>query len=319
MEKREIGRTGIKVSTLGLGSMNFDTDWHGIGRIDEKTARSLVDMAYEAGVNFIDSADIYGRGVAEMCLSRILKGRRDKFVLSTKVLGEMRPGEPGSGGLSAKHIEEGLNESLQRLGTDYIDLYMPHDVDPRVPMEEWLNAFEKCVKAGKVRAMGCSNFEGREWRECLAWAQEHKAARFEFNEIQFSIASPEAEDDLAQMCAKEQLGVLAWSPLGGGLLSGKYRNAKRPKGRRNDPEKAFPFFFEKKLDGVLGLLEKVAQLEGVSMAQAAIGYVISKPWISSAILGARTPRQLAETLAAKPLSEKAVSLLDRGARALLGR
>lgn len=314
MEYREIGRSGLRVSVLGLGTMNFGADWHGIGAIDERTARTLVDMAADAGVNIIDTADIYGRGAAEELLGKVLKGRRDKFVVATKVLGEMRPGDPSSGGLSARHIREGLDESLRRLGTDYVDLYMPHDTDPRVPTEEWLEAFGAAVRAGKVRALGCSNFEGREWRDCLAWAARKKRPRFEFNEIQLSLAAPWAEEDLAGLCREEGLSVLAWSPLGGGLLSGKYREgARRPAGRRERAGTAFPPLPEGKVLGLLPLLEKVAALEGLTPAQAAVGWVISKPWVAAAVVGARTPEQLSETLKARPLAPKSVALLDRAA------
>ncbi|MFH1723450.1 MAG: aldo/keto reductase [Elusimicrobiota bacterium] len=320
MEYREIGRSGLKVSALGLGTMNFGSDWHGIGEVGEKTARRLVDMAAEAGVNLIDTADVYGYGAAEKLLGKILKGRRDKFVIATKVLGHMRPGDPSSGGLSRKHIQKGLDESLARLGTDYVDLYMPHGPDPKVPLEESLEAFDRAVRAGKARVLGCSNFDAGAWRCSLSWAREHEAPRFEFDQVQFSLAAPCAGVDLAPVCRKEGTSLLAWSPLGGGLLSGKYMGGRRrPAGRRKEPRDAFPYFPEKRLAGMLRLLEKVARLEGVSMARAALGWVLAKSWVCGVIVGARTPRQLAESIKAGPVSGRSLDLLDRGAAVLTER
>ncbi len=315
MEKRRIGGSDIEVGVIGLGTMNFGSDWHGIGRVSDQTARRLVDMALAAGVNFIDCADIYGRGAAEKVLGKILKGRRSKFVVSTKVLGRMREDDPASGGLSARHITEGLDASLKRLRTDYVDLYMPHAPDPEVPIEESLEAFAGALKAGKVRVLGCSNFQRSDWRRCLDWAKAAGAPRFEFNQIQYSLAAPYAKKELEALCRRDGVGVLSWSPLGGGFLSGKYskNKGKSGNGRRKDSIKAFPALPERRLSPVLKLLQKVSNLEGVSMTQAALGWVISKPWISSAIVGARTPAQLEETLAARPLSTKAESLLDRAA------
>ncbi len=314
METREIGRTGLRVSVLALGTMNFGYDWHGVGKIDEKRARRLVDMAAEAGVNLLDTADIYGYGAAEKLLKKILRGRRDKFVIASKVLGEMRPGDPSTGGLSRKRITKALNDTLRRLGTDYVDLYMPHAVDRGVPWDETLEAFDRAVTAGKVRVLGCANFMRNDWNLCLDWAKELDRPRFEFNQCQFSLAAPFIETEVAKLCEKEKLGFLAWSPLGGGFLSGKYTGTRRPAGRRKDSEKAFPRIDEARLAGVLEVLKRIAAKEGLSMAQAAIGWIMRKPWVTSVLLGARTEGQLKDLLGARPLSERSVSVLDRLAR-----
>ena len=315
LARRLIGRSGIEVSVLGLGTMNFGSDWHGSGLVDEEGARALLDVAAAAGVNLIDTADIYGYGAAETLLGRLLKGRRADWVLATKVRAHMTPGDPASGGLSARHIAEGLDASLKRLRTDHVDLFMPHYPDPDVPLEESLEAFAKANRQGKARALGCSNFPPVDLARSLAWAAG-KRPRFEFDQVQFSLAAPWAERELAPLCAEEGVSVLAWSPLGGGLLSGKYMGPSRPSGRRQDPGKAYPPLPEAGLGPVLELLKRVAVLEGVSMAQAALGWVLGKPWVASAVVGARTPEQLREILAARPLSTKAQTLLDRAAAVL---
>ncbi|MBI5597546.1 MAG: aldo/keto reductase [Elusimicrobia bacterium] len=310
MEKRPLGRSGLKVSALSLGTMNWGSDWHGTGQVDEKAARDILAEAREAGVNLIDTADIYGYGAAETLLGRMLKKDRGDWLVATKVRAHMRPGDPASGGLSARHIAEGLDASLKRLGTDHVDLYMPHYGDPEVPLEESLEAFAKAHKQGKVRALGCSNFPPAEWRAALSWAGKKKP-RFEFNQVQLSLAFPYPQADHAGLCAEAGTSLLAWSPLGGGFLSGKYRSAARPAGRRQDPEKAFPVLPEARLAGLVELLGKVAALEGLSMAQAALGWVIGKPGVASAVVGARTPEQLREALKARPLSARSQALLDR--------
>lgn len=316
MEIRKIGRSKLKVGALGLGTMNFGSDWMGSGALSEKRARRLVDAAAERGVTLIDTADIYGYGASERMLGKILKGRRPSFVLATKVLGEMRPGDPASGGLSGKHIREGLDASLRRLRTDYVDLYMPHGPDPRVPLEETLEALEKARACGKIRVLGCSNFCAPEWRTCLGWAKTHKRSRFEFDQIQLSLAAPYAERELSPVVRTEGTSVLSWSPLAGGFLTGKYSPGKPRKGRRKDPSDAFPPVNEARLAGLTQLLSRVAELEGVTPAQAALGWLLSKKWVASSIVGARTEAQLTELLASRKLSKRSANLLNRAASAI---
>lgn len=312
LETRPLGRSGLRVSALGLGTMNFGSDWHGIGAVDEKTARELLAVALDHGVNLIDTADIYGRGASESMLGRLLGKRRSKVLLATKVLGQMRPGDPSSGGLSRRHITEGLDESLRRLKTDFVDLYMCHDSDPRVPVSESLEAFDRAVRAGKVRVLGCSNLPGAEVQEWLSLCATRGWARLEFDQAQYSLASRFIEADLVPVCLSSELGILAWSPLGGGFLTGKYsRGGPRPPGRRQDPGRAFPPLPEKRLEGLARVLDQVARLEGLTPAQAALGWVLAKPGVSSAIVGARAPRQLEETLASRPLCARSLAFLDK--------
>lgn len=298
--------------------MNFGWDWHGIGAIEEKAARDLVDLAFERGVRFIDTADVYGYGAAETMLGKILKGRRDRFLISSKVCGRMDPADPASGGLSREHIIEGIDASLARLQTDYLDLYMPHAPDSAVPLEESLEAFDRVAAAGKVRVLGCSNFDPTYWRRSLGWAEENGRPRFEFNQVQISLAAPWALSDHGPVCAERGTSLLAWSPLGGGVLSGKYADPKkpRPEGRRRDPKKAFPPVSEARLGGLISLLGKAAVLEGKTTVQAAIGWLLGKPEIASIILGARTRAQLEESLGSSPLGERTQSFLDKAVKVL---
>jgi aryl-alcohol dehydrogenase-like predicted oxidoreductase len=292
VRKNPLGLSGLDVSALSLGTMNFGADWHKIGAIDEKTASSLLDLAIERGVNLIDTADIYGWGASEEMLGRILKKRRSRILLATKVLGQMDLADPATGGLSARWIAQALDGSLKRLKTDYVDLYMPHGWDAETPLEESLGAFAKAVVAGKVRVLGCSNFSGAQFAAA--------GGSFDFNQVQYSLVARFAEND-----QRPDTALLAWSPLAGGLLSGKGAS-----GRRADPG-AFPYVVPERGAAVVEVLRRVAALEGSTCAQVALGWLMGKPFVASAVIGARTPAQLAELLDAKPVSPRAATLLDR--------
>lgn len=304
MKRNALGRSGLQVSALSLGTMNFGADWHKIGAIDDKAASSLIDLALERGINLIDTADIYGRGAAEEMLGRLLKARRKKVLLATKVLGQMKVDDPSSGGLSARWIKRALEGSLKRLKTDHVDLYMPHGWDFQVPLEESLRALEAAVKAGKVRVLGCSNFSGAQL--------ESARGRFAFDQVQYSLAARFCENDLVPVALREGVGLVAWSPLAGGLLSGKYAAAGAT-GRRTDAD-AFPYVAPQRGAALVKVLQAVAALEGSTCAQAALGWIFTKPFIATATIGARTPAQLTELLDAKPLSTRAAALLDRASQ-----
>jgi aryl-alcohol dehydrogenase-like predicted oxidoreductase len=310
VELRALGRSGLKVSALSLGTMNFGADWHGIGAIDERAASSLLDLALERGVNLIDTADIYGRGAAEEALGRLLKGRRrDKVLIATKVLGQMDLSDRSAGGLSARWIARALDGSLRRLRTDRVDLYMPHGWDPAVPLDETLQALDRAVRAGKVRVLGGSNFSGPQLSRALRAAAAGGRARFEFDQVQYSLVSRFTDADRVPVARAEGVSLTAWSPLGGGLLSGKYA-APGASGRRTAPD-AFPYVSPAAGDAVVTVLRRVAALEGVTPAQAALGWIMAKPFVATAIVGARDAAQLAETLDSRPLSARSAALLDR--------
>jgi aryl-alcohol dehydrogenase-like predicted oxidoreductase len=314
---RALGRSGLKVSALSLGTMNFGSDWHGSGAVDDKIASSLIDAAIERGVNLIDTADIYGRGAAEEMLGRLLKGRRrQKVMIATKVLGNMVPGDPSTGGLSARWIARALDDSLRRLRADRIDLYMPHGWDPEVRLDETMAALDRAVREGKVRALGCSNFSGSQLKLSLAASAGGKA-RFEFDQVQYSLVARFAEADLAPAAAEAGVSLLAWSPLAGGLLTGKYAAAGTP-GRRASAD-AFPHVSPEIGAAAVAVLRRVAALEGSTTAQAALGWVLGRPRVASAVVGARSVAQLEESLGARGLSARGAALLDRAAAALAPR
>ncbi|MFI5347344.1 MAG: aldo/keto reductase [Elusimicrobiota bacterium] len=316
MEQRALGRSGLTVSALSLGTMNFGADWHGIGAIDDRAASSLLDLALERGVNLIDTADIYGRGAAEEMLGRLLKGRRrDKVLLATKLLGQMDLGDRASGGLSARWIGRALEGSLRRLRTDRVDLYMPHGWDPSVPLDETLEALDRAVRAGKVRVLGASNFSGPQLSMALGTASAGGRARFEFDQVQYSLVSRFPESDLVPVVRAEGVSLTAWSPLGGGLLSGKYA-AKGASGRRVSPD-AFPYIAPAAGAAVVDVLRRVAALEGVTPAQAALGWILAKPYVATAIVGARDAAQLAETLESRAVTARSAALLDRASALFL--
>jgi aryl-alcohol dehydrogenase-like predicted oxidoreductase len=252
-------------------------------------------------VNLIDTADIYGRGASEEMLGRLLKGRRQKVLIATKLLGQMNLDDDATGGLSPRWIKKALEGSLKRLKTDHVDLYMPHGWDREVPLEESLRALESAVKAGKVRVLGCSNFSG----EQLASA----GGRLAFDQVQYSLAARFPENDLVPVAQRDGVSLLAWSPLAGGLLSGKYAAAGAC-GRRADAG-AFPYVEPQRGAALVKVLHAVAALERSTCAQAALGWIMGKPFVASAVLGARTPAQLTELLDSKPLSPRAAALLDR--------
>ncbi|NNN04897.1 MAG: aldo/keto reductase [Elusimicrobia bacterium] len=314
MELRPLGRSGLRVSVLSLGTMNFGADWHGIGAIDEKVASSLLDLALERGVNLIDTADVYGRGSSEEMLGRLLSrgGRRARVLLATKVCGRMAPEDASSEGLSARWIGRALDESLRRLRTDRVDLYMAHAPDPFTPIEETLAAFDRAVRAGKVRAVGVSNFSGAEFSRARAAAERGGGAVPVFDQVQYSLACRGPETDLVPAALAAGAALLAWSPLAGGLLSGKYA-LPGASGRRADPD-AFPQVRAAAGAALVEVLRGAARLDGQSPAQAALGWIMGKPFVASAVVGARTRAQLAETLSARPLSPRAADLLDRASR-----
>jgi aryl-alcohol dehydrogenase-like predicted oxidoreductase len=243
-------------------------------------------------------------------LGRLLRGgRREKFLIATKVLGQMRLDDPTTGGLSARWIAQALDDSLRRLRTDHVDLYMPHGWDPEVPIEETSEALDRAVRAGKVRVLGCSNFSGDQLERSLKVAEDAGRARFEVDQVQYSLVSRFPEVDLVPVARRAGVSLLAWSPLAGGLLTGKYGTPGVP-GRRAAPD-AFPFVAPAAASAAVAVLRRVAALEGVTPAQAALGWVLSKPFVAAAVVGARTTTQLSEALGTRPLSARGADFLDR--------
>lgn len=303
---KALGRTDIRVSALALGTANFGSDWHGLKPIGEQAAATLLDLAADAGVNLLDTADVYGLGASEEMLGRLLARRRRRFLLATKVGGRLRPEDPGSGGLSARHILRALEDSLRRLRTDHVDLYMAHAPCEAVPIEETLEAFGRALLAGKARVVGCANFSAAQLQAALRAAGAGRP-RLEFNQVPYSLANRSLETDLATFCAGAGVSLLAYSPLARGLLTD--REIVDLRERRTRAELVgIP---EDRLPPLLKVLRRVAESGGRSPGQAALGWLLAKPWVASAVVGVSDAAQLREDLAAAPLDPGQAALLDR--------
>ena len=299
MKMRFMGNTGIKVSELCLGAMTFGGRgfWTIIGALEQKEATALVNQAIDGGINFFDTADVYSEGLAEEILGKALGTKRKDIVLATKVRGRTGKG-PNDIGLSRLHIIESCNASLKRIGTDYIDLYQVHSFDPRTPQEETLRALDDLVRTGKVRYIGASNHTGWQLMKALAVSERQNLEKYVTLQAYYSLVARELENELVPLCLDQDLGILTWSPLGGGFLTGKYRRGKpRPEGaRRTDPKNQFLQFDEEKGFAIVDELERIAGNHQATITQAALNYLLRKPGVSSAIIGARNGEQLSDTL-----------------------
>ena len=305
MEYRQLGRSGLRVSTLTLGTMGFGgRGWAAaVGDLDVQAARRQIDMARDAGVNLIDTADVYSEGLSEQIVGEALGGSRDDVLIATKVRMPMGDG-PNDAGLSRHHIVRGAEASLHRLGTDHIDLYQVHEWDGQTPLDETLSALDSLVQSGKVRYIGASNYAAWQLMKALAVSEREHYERFVSQQIYYSLQAREAENELAPVSVDQGLGILVWSPLAGGLLSGKYRRgAEAPAGSRHLGEWSEPPVYDQdKLYDTVEVLVAIAGDRGVSAAQVALAYTMAKPGVTSLIVGARTEEQLADNLAAAQLS-----------------
>ena len=290
---------------LTLGTMTFGGQggFRAVGTTDVAGARRQIDMCLDAGVNLIDTADVYSGGLSEEITGEVLAGRRDKVLLSTKVRMPMGAG-PNDAGLSRQHIIEGCEASLRRLGTDHIDIYHVHEWDGQTPLTETLHALDNLVTSGKVRYLAASNYAGWQLMKALATSDSHGYQRFAAEQIYYSLESRDAEYELIPVAIDSGLGVLVWSPLAGGLLTGKYRRDARPdsgtrqvSGEWNEP----PVRDTDKLYDTIDVLVSIASSRGVSPAQVALAWLLGRPAVTSVIIGARTDSQLADNLAAADL------------------
>jgi aryl-alcohol dehydrogenase-like predicted oxidoreductase len=271
-------------------------------------------MCLAAGVNLIDTADVYSDGHSEEIVGEVLTGRRDEVLLATKVRMPMGSG-PNDAGLSRHHIISGCEASLRRLGTDYIDLYQVHEWDGLTPLEETLAALESLMVAGKIRYVGASNYASWQLMKALGTAQRLGLPQFVSQQIYYSLQAREAEYELIPLAVDQGLGVLVWSPLAGGLLSGKYRrNHEAPAGSRqltdwDEP----PVYDQEALYDIVEVLVGIGEQRGVSAAQIALAYILAKPAVTSLVIGARTDEQLADNLAAASLTltEAELAELDK--------
>jgi aryl-alcohol dehydrogenase-like predicted oxidoreductase len=299
MKTRFLGNTGVRVSELCFGAMTFGGKgyWKNIGQVEQKEADELVNTAIEGGINFFDTADVYSEGRSEEILGKALGSKRKDIVLATKVRGRTGAG-PNDVGLSRKHIIDSCNGSLKRLGTDYIDLYQVHSFDPRTPLDETLRALDDLVREGKVRYIGASNFTGWQLMKALAISEKQNLEKFVTLQAFYSLIARDLENELVPLSLDQKLGILPWSPLGGGFLTGKYRRGKpRPEGaRRFNAADQFLQFDEEKGFDIVDELEKISKKHSATITQSALNYLLRKPGVTSVIIGAKNKEQLADNL-----------------------
>jgi aryl-alcohol dehydrogenase-like predicted oxidoreductase len=305
MEYRQLGRSGLRISPLTMGTMTFGGrgEFASVGATDVDGARRQIEMAIDAGVNLIDTADVYSAGAAEEIVGQALGSRRDDVLLATKARFPMGNG-PNDAGLSRHHLIRACEASLRRLQTDHIDLYQVHEWDGQTPLEETLEALDHLVRSGKVRYVGCSNFAGWQVMKALGIADRAGVPRFVSQQIYLSLQERSAEYEIVPSAIDQGLGLLVWSPLAGGLLSGKYRRGENaPPGSRHASDwDEPPIYDEDKLYDTIEVLVEVAEGRGVSPAQVALAWLLGRPGVTSVIIGARTDEQLADNLGAAGLS-----------------
>ncbi|HEX5199127.1 MAG TPA: aldo/keto reductase [Actinoplanes sp.] len=304
MQYRQLGRTGLRVSSFTLGTMGFGgTGWAtSVGQIGVDGAKEEIAIAKEAGVNLIDTADVYSAGLSEEIIGQALGNSRDDWLIATKVRMPMGDG-PNDAGLSRHHVIRGAEASLRRLGTDHIDLFQLHEWDGQTPLEETLTALDDLVRRGKVRYVGCSNYAAWQMMKGLGISDARGLERFASNQLYYSLQARDIETEIVPACLDQGVGILVWSPIAGGLLSGKYRRGvAAPAGSRHlsDWDEP-PVHDEDKLYDTIELAVKIGESHGVSAARVSLAYIAQKPGITSVIVGARTPEQLRDNLAAADL------------------
>ena len=286
MEYRNLGRSGLKVSAIGLGGNTF-----GNGADEAQTAR-IIHRALDIGVNFVDTADVYSRGVSEQFVGKAVKGRRHEVLIATKVRGKM--GDlPNDEGLSRKHIMDGIEKSLQRLETDYVDLYQVHQVDANTPIYETLSALDNLVTQGKVRYIGCSNFAA--WQICEAlWASDRKnLTPFVSVQPRYNIFDRAIERELVPFCRQYGIGIIPYSPLAGGILTGKYKEGEAPPpDTRAGRQERMRNQLNSETLGKVSALRKWSEDKGHTVGELALAWLLSRPEVSTIIAGATRPEQV---------------------------
>lgn len=322
MRNHPLGRTGLFVSELCLGTMTFggtDGIWGKIGDLGQVDAERLVGQAIDAGINFIDTADVYSGGMSEQITGQALKNlkiARESVVVATKVFGDTSPGANGRGA-SRGHIMDGVKASLKRLQLDHIDLYQIHGFDSATPIEETVRALDQLVRHGHVRYVGVSNWAAWQIVKALGIAERLGLSRFESLQAYYTVAGRDLEREIVPMLKSEGLGLMVWSPLAGGLLSGKYGKtggtsdtAAEAGSRRQSFD--FPPVDRERADVVIDAMRPIAEAKGVSVAQIALGWLLHQPQVTSVIVGAKRPDQLADNLAATKVTFSADELTRLG-------
>ena len=317
MQYRQLGSSGLRVSTFTLGTMGWGgTGWATpVGQIGVEGAREQIAIARDAGVNLIDTADVYSSGLSEEILGEAIGSDRDEVLIATKARMSMGSTGPNDMGLSRHHLIRSVEGSLRRLNTDYIDLFQVHEWDGQTPLEETLSALDDLVRGGKVRYIGASNYAAWHLMKALGISERRQLERFVSQQIYYSLHSREAETELVPVTLDQGLGILVWSPLAGGLLSGKYRRGvEAPAGSRHLSEWSEPpVHDEEKLYDTIELAVEIGKAHGVSAAQVSLAYTLAKPGVTSVVVGARTTEQLRDNLGAADLvlSEDEIARLDQ--------
>jgi aryl-alcohol dehydrogenase-like predicted oxidoreductase len=308
MKYNQLGRTGLYVSEICLGTMTFGGNaeagfWKTIGELKQDEVDAIVDRALKAGVNFFDTADVYSFGGSETLLGQSLENlgvARKDVVIATKVFGEMGPG-PNDRGASRGHIMDSVEASLDRLQTDHIDLYQIHGTDSVTPIDETLRALDDLVRQGMVRYVGVSNWTAWRIAKALGISEAKGYERFETLQAYYSIAGRDLERELGPLITEEKLGLMVWSPLAGGLLSGKYGPGSNPnEGRRLNFD--FPPVDKDRARKCIAVMREIGDAHGVSVARVALAWLLHKSHVMSVIIGAKTVEQLDDNLAAATLS-----------------
>ncbi|MBN9420492.1 aldo/keto reductase [bacterium SCN 62-11] len=314
MRYRLFGRTGLYVSELCFGAMTFGGKgfYEPIGQTGQAEADRLVSVALESGINFFDTADVYSQGESEKVLGKALGSRRGEVVLATKVRGAMGSG-PNQQGLSRVHIMNSIDGSLKRLGTDWIDLYQIHGFDHVTPFEETLGALDDLVRAGKVRFIGCSNLAAWQLAKANGIAERHGWNGFKSLQAYYSVAGRDLERELVPLLQDQGMGLMVWSPLAGGLLTGKYdRDGKGPDGSRRATFD-FPPVNQERASECIEVMRKIGHAQGVSVASVALAWLLTRSVVSSILVGARNEEQLQDNLTASrvELDPAEVAELDK--------
>ena len=303
MRYSTFGRTGLFVSELCFGAMTFGGKsgiWEKIGNTAQQEADRLIGLALDAGINFFDTADVYSEGDSERILGKALGSRRKDIVLASKVRGRMGPG-PNDVGLSRVHIMASVDESLRRLGTDWLDLYQIHGYDPMTPLDETLRALDDVVRAGKVRCVGCSNLAAWQIAKANGLATMHDWSRFESLQAYYTIAGRDLERELVPVLADQQMGLMVWSPLAGGLLSGKYaREQEGPAGSRRTAFD-FPPVDRERAFACIDAMRSIGDAHGVSVARVALAWLLAQTHVTTIIIGAKNEQQLRDNIEATAL------------------
>lgn len=323
MRFKKLGRSGLLVSDICLGTMTFGygAGWSHMGALDQKAGADIVKVAFDRGVNFFDTADVYGNGRSETVLGASIKSlglHRDEMVIATKcgqriggwgdeeglteeelIESRRRRGMRNLNGTSRKRVMDAIDGSLQRLGLDHVDLYQLHSFDPLTPFEESLEAMNDVVRAGKARYIGVSNYAAWQVAKCLGISERRNLARFQSIQLFYSIGGRDMERELGPLAQEEGLGILPWSPLAGGFFSGKFTRESAGEGRRTQAD--FPPVDKDKAYDIIDVMKKIADAKGTSVARVGLAWLLHKPVVTSVIIGAKTTAQLEDNLAATDL------------------